>query len=141
MGSSIPHLCHSYLALTDESFDLQVISRYGTIPRGARIGAFLASLEQTGQSNGTAERRGSDDHSGYQGPHWQTNGNRGAQDPCLMPTLEVTRKVEEWKAGVEKSLADEKNKNSPENNGEMPDQNVKPSSILHGMAGRTPQNG
>ncbi|ELT92989.1 hypothetical protein CAPTEDRAFT_190507, partial [Capitella teleta] len=78
------------------------ISRYGTIPKGARIGQFLASLEDSSQD-------------APQMTQISPSGDNKLSDSCSnvadmvlkMPTPEVRRKVEEWQQGVEQSMAAE----------------------------------
>ena len=96
----------------------QASSRYGTIPKGARIGAFLASLEQNGQggsegSGDASESRGVSgvgsfppgrSHS-HSSPTKRTlMGMRSLNSSSTsslprMPTPDIKRKVEDWKVG------------------------------------------
>ena len=82
------------VASLDTSNLEQVISRYGTMPKTARIGAYLASLEQAQ-------------------PVKAGTTNQNGESPAVidvstatrqMPTPDIRRKVEEWRAGVEKSM-------------------------------------
>ncbi len=122
----------------DQSNVKQVISRYGTIPKGARIGAYLASLEQNSQQQNTvtdtADKAKSPKSEQNQ---WQKNGRGGSElsESRKLPMPEVTRKVEEWKAGVERSMAEEKEKDQKEGNKsdgqeKTVEHNVKPSSLF-----------
>ena len=125
----------------EESNVKQVISQYGTIPKGARIGAFLASLEQNNQES---KRDSSGFVANLQSPSTDPpssseklihkDGSRS-----LQPTPEVTRKVEEWRRGVEVSM-------NPEQKAEEEEEhNVRPSSIfrsssIHAMPGSEENN-
>ncbi len=92
----------------DSSNAKHVINRYGTIPKGARIGAFLASLEQGREEVikeapelSSPEKRLVKDHK------LSDSCSNVAESVLKMPTPEIRRKVEEWQAGVVQSLADE----------------------------------
>ena len=125
----------------EESNVKQVISQYGTIPKGARIGAFLASLEQNNQDS--QKDSGSSVVSKLQ----QSPSNEGSPTEkffhkegsrSLQPTPEVTRKVEEWRRGVEVSMNPKKNEADEEHN-------IRPSSIfrsssIHAMPGSEDNN-
>ena len=80
------------VASLDTSNIEQVISRYGTMPKTARIGAYLASLEQL-PKGGTTKQNG-------ESPA-VVDVSAATQQ---MPTPDIRRKVEEWRAGVEKSM-------------------------------------
>ncbi|KAK2155206.1 hypothetical protein LSH36_246g03000, partial [Paralvinella palmiformis] len=83
-----------------------VINRYGTIPKGARIGQFLASLENTQEEpikdipEELLEKRLTRDK-------LSDSCSNVAERVLKMPTPEVRRKVEEWQAGVDHSFAAE----------------------------------
>ena len=62
------------------------ISRYGTIPKGARIGAFLASLEQS-QENGEDKT--------------VLSPVKTPEDGVHTPDVETIRKVEAWRTQLE----------------------------------------
>ena len=86
--------------------------RCGTVPKGARIGTFLASLELQvgglgGGSAGGVTRS-------------QTVSVRGRQ-----PAADVRRKVEEWRAEVERSMEQSNGRRSDDGI----EHNVKPSSL------------
>ena len=126
------------IASLEESNVKQVISQYGTIPKGARIGAFLASLEQNNQDT---QKDGSivsklQSPSNEGSPTEKFTHKDGSRS--LQPTPEVTRKVEEWRRGVEVGMNPQKNKAEEEHN-------VRPSSIfrsssIHAMPGSEENN-
>ena len=150
-GDSSPNV-----ASLDSSNAKQVISRYGTIPKGARIGAFLASL-QSDSNNADSSTNSIKDQTLLESPVKSPELEQRFRDKSRlvdnrdtvslsnypqMPTPEVKRKVEEWRAGVERSMTEpekpkipyEKPKyskpilnNTEENKG--PERNVKPSSL------------
>ena len=126
VAKSLDH--HQQVASLEERNVKQLISRYGTIPKGAHIGVFLASLEPTAEA-AAANKRPSPEEP----PQPWTNGRSASvpNESSMLPPLEVTRKVEEWKAGVARSLAEEKEQNGM-NNAEEEDMehNVKPSTLL-----------
>ena len=120
----------------EESNVKQVISQYGTIPKGARIGAFLASLEQNNQDKDSSVVAKLQSPSNDRSPTDKFVHKEGSRS--LQPTPEVTRKVEEWRIGVELSMNIEKNDTDEEHN-------VKPSSIfrsssIHAMPGSEDNN-
>ncbi len=117
----------------EESNVKQVISQYGTIPKGARIGAFLASLEQNSQGSRKEVVAQLKSPSNEQKSPIDKEGNQNVQ-----PTPEVTRKVEEWRRKVEDSMNQDQNSDGPEHN-------VRPSSIcrspsLHAIPGSEEQD-
>ena len=77
-----------------------VINRYGTIPKGARIGQFLASLENPQEApvreipDAMPDKRLTRDK-------LSDSCSNVAERVLKMPTPEVRRKVEEWQAGVD----------------------------------------
>ena len=83
------------IASLDTSNIEKVISRYGTMPKNARIGAYLESLQQTLTPKG-----GTDKHQNGESPAMVDVSAISRQ----MPTPDIRRKVEEWRAGVEKSM-------------------------------------
>ena len=136
------------VAPLDSSNVKQVISRYGTIPKGARIGQFLASLETDEKNNSIKEMLESPVKSPELEQRFRDKSrlvdNRDTvslSNYPQMPTPEVKRKVEEWRAGVERSMIEQHEKpkvlyEKPKytrpmhNNDTSPDHNVKPSSVL-----------
>ena len=116
------------VASLEESNVRQVISRYGTIPKGARIGAYLASLE-----NNKSQSTNNEIDNSFPSPTKERVGG-GGEDTGHMPTPEVARKVEEWRAGVERSMAEERakdsGKDSDKDSGNSTEHNVKPSAIF-----------
>ena len=100
---------HENVGSLDSSNVKQVISRYGTIPKGARIGAYLASLKNPEDKDGVVaetSEEDSPDKSPLDNKLSESCGNV-AEAVLRMPTPEVRRKVEEWQAGVAKSLTEE----------------------------------
>ncbi len=115
----------------------QVISQYGTIPKGARIGAFLASLEQNSQHTQKDSSGGVVSGNAVAALHSPSTDHEFVHKEgsrSLQPTPEVTRKVEEWRRGVEVSM-------KPGDAGDADEEhNVRPSSIfrsssIHAMPG------
>jgi hypothetical protein len=138
----------------------QVINRYSTIPKGTRIGAFLASLQQSesgaasGGIGGTSIKESLLDLQ-VKSPeleHRLHDKSRLMDDRDTvslsnypqMPTPEVKRKVEEWRAGVERSMTEPEKPEKPKIPHEKPkytkpviknegnpglEHNVKPSSL------------
>ena len=82
------------VASLDTSNIEKVISRYGTMPKNARIGAYLDSLHQMPLSKGGTDKQNGET------PTVVDVSSVSQQ----MPTPDIRRKVEEWRAGVEKSM-------------------------------------
>ena len=98
-----------------QSENIQAISRYSTIPKNARVGAFLASLNQEPSTPpGVSLPRKESQEFPPTTPKKKTNVEEDERDTVSlsnypqMPTPEVKRKVEEWRAGVEKSMLEER---------------------------------
>lgn len=124
-----------------------VISRYGTIPKGARIGAFLASLEQNNGSKTQSHKNRNNTDKTFLSPTKDEPRRWGEDEPdpepevTHIPNPEVTRKVEEWRAGVERSMAEEQakdsGKDSDKDSGNSTEHNVKPSALLRSSSSHT----
>ena len=137
-GSRLEHEASTTLGSLEETNVRNVISRYGTIPKGARIGAFLASLEQNSEDCGVNPNN--TEHT-FISPSKENGNSDSVQEEIHVPTPEVTRKVEEWKAGVERSMAENKtkdgSKDSDKDSGNSTEHNVKPSAILRSSSSHT----
>lgn len=122
----------------------KAISRYGTIPKGARIGQFLASLEDSGPQQPPAVSPVKDTSPIKTSPSLENK----LSDSCSnvsemvlkMPTPEVRRKVEEWQQGVQESLQQEQGEEEAGAVENLP--NLKPSALVRSSSfGMSPSSG
>ena len=86
---------------TDQAPPRPVVSGYSTVPRsgGTASASFLNSIERSTESSRTRT-----DAPAESGDAAKLDSSSPVSDVLHMPTPEVRRKVEEWQAGVERSL-------------------------------------